>query len=76
MLTSLLLKVKKSNSQSDLLGVEEYHFNSKQWFDKKEGDEQIIREILATDADGSPILDIDGMTCFFFVNLINMHICK
>lgn len=40
--------------------IENYHFLVDKWLDKNEDDGQIVREIIATDERGNPIIEIEG----------------
>ena len=40
--------------------IEEYWFVCRQWFDKRSGDRQIVRELLPTDEDGNVLSDRTG----------------
>ena len=61
------VKKSKSGSRASSLSrpetpeFEEYYFNVNNWLSKTDGDKQIVREVLATDADGNPLFDLDGM---------------
>lgn len=42
--------------------IEEYYFKINNWFSRTDGDKQLVREILASDADGNPLYDIEELS--------------
>lgn len=49
---------RESLNQTEL---EDYYFFVNRWFAKDEDDKQIVRELAPTDAEGRPLIQLDGL---------------
>lgn len=46
-------------NRSDTPDIEEYFFKPNTWFARDEGDKEIVRELIALDRNGHPLLNIE-----------------
>ena len=63
-------RLKKNSRQGSTVSVdqpelENYYFVVNRWFAKDEDDKQIVRELVATDEHGNPLIEIEGIYIFF-----------
>ncbi len=61
--------------------MEEYWFFCRRWLAKDEDDHQIVRELIACNADGKPLGDLQGITFSFLLQFYSLrfspgHLCE